>query len=83
MTSAVFSHGRIKKKAMKKYKVIAKVEQDKFVKHNVNNLLLYTRYLDKAFPQWRYFNVFEYTKDGSGMQLGNFTNKNRPGKMYI
>lgn len=67
----------------KKYKVIAKVETDKFVKYNVNNLLLFTSFLDKNFPTWRWFNVYEYKKDDSGLQIANFTNKNRPSRMYV
>jgi hypothetical protein len=67
----------------KKYKVIAKVDKDKFVKYNVNNLLLFTLFLDRNFNGWRWFNVYRYTKDGSGEQLGNFTNRNRPQSMYI
>jgi hypothetical protein len=67
----------------KKYKVIAKVETEKFVKYNVNNLLLFTSFLDKNFPNWRWFNVYEYRKDDSGTQLANFTKNNRPSRMYV
>jgi len=68
---------------MKKYKVIAKVDNDKFVKYNVNNLLLFARFLDSEFSGWRWFNVFQYTKDDTGKQLGNFTSKRRPTTRYI
>ena len=67
----------------KKYKVIAKVEKDKFVKYNVNNLLLFTEFLDVNFNGWRWFNVFEYTKDNNGSQLASFTTKDRPTKKFI
>ena len=67
----------------KKYKVIAKVEKDKFVKYNVNNLLLFTEFLDVNFSGWRWFNVFEYTKDGDGSQLASFTTKNRPLSRFL
>ena len=67
----------------KKYKVIAKVENDKFVKYNVNNLLLFTEFLDINFSGWRWFNVFEYKKEGNGMQLANFTTKSRPLKRFL
>ena len=67
----------------KKYKVIAKISNDKFVKYNVNNLLLFTRFLDKNFLGWRWFNVYEYTKDGNGRQLDSFTNKDRPKKRFV
>ena len=68
---------------MKKYKVIAKVEADKFVKYNVNNLQLFTKFLDSNFPNWRYFNVYSYTKDGSGEQIANFTKNSRPTSRYV
>lgn len=68
---------------MKKYKVIAKVENEKFVKYNVNNLLLFTDFLDKNFVDWRWFNVFEHTSDDTGKQIGNFTKTNRPLKKFI
>lgn len=67
----------------KKYKVIAKVNSEKFVKYNVNNLLLFTEFLDVNFNGWRWFNVFEYKKDGDGSQLANFTTKNRPLSRFL
>ena len=69
--------------AKKKYKVIAKVGNDKFVKYNVNNLILFSKFLDNHFSGWRWFNVYEYRKDSTGLQVGNFTNKNRPLYPYI
>lgn len=67
----------------KKYKVIAKVSADKFVKYNVNNLVKFSEFLDTKFNGWRWFNVYQYTKDGSGSQLANFTSSNRPLKPYL
>ena len=67
----------------KKYKVIAKVGDDKFVKYNVNNLLLFTNFLDENFNDWRWFNVYEFSKEGNGKQLESFTNKNRPLKKFL
>ena len=67
----------------KKYKVIAKVETNKFVKYNVNNLLAFTEFLDTNFKDWRWFNVYQYTADGIGNQIGNFSNKNRPSSRFI
>lgn len=67
----------------KKYKCIAKVGSDKFIKHNVNNLLLYTAWLDRKFPDWRWFNVYRYTKNGDGEQLDNFTKNSRPRRRYL
>jgi hypothetical protein len=68
---------------MKKYKVIAKVEDDRFVKYNVNNLLRFCLFLDRKFPNWRWFNVYEYKRNGNGDQVGNFTRNNRPTSAHI
>lgn len=62
-------------KNSKKYKVIAKVGGEKFVKYNVNNLILFTAFLDRQFPSWTWYNV--YDKE-SRKQLSNFTKKQRP-----
>ena len=68
---------------MKKYKVIAKVGTEKFVKYNVTSLILFARFLDKSFPEWRFFNVYQYTKDGSGSQLASYTRNNRPTARHV
>lgn len=67
----------------KKYKVIAKVDSDKFVKYNVNNLVKFAEFLDVKFTGWRWFNVFRYEKSGNGEQLGSFTNINRPLRPFL
>lgn len=58
----------------KRYKIIAKVDKEKFVKYHVNDLLSFTSFLDTKFVGWRFFNVF----NSSGDQVANFTTKNRP-----
>lgn len=65
-------------KISKKYKVIAKVGSEKFVKYNVNNLLKFTAFLDSEYLGWRWFNVYLYNKEGNGNQIGSFSNKTRP-----
>jgi len=70
-------------KNVKKYKVIAKIENDKFVKYNVNDLLLFTKFLDINFKDWRWFNVYEYKREGNGLQVGNFTTKSRPSRRFL
>lgn len=70
-------------RAKKKYKVVAKVGNDHFVKYNVNNLRMFALFLDRKFPDWRWFNVFEYTKDSSGQQLDSFTKNKRPTSGFI
>jgi len=64
----------------KKYRVIAKVDNEKFVKYHVNNLLLFTNFLDNDFSGWRWFNVYDKK---TGNQLANFTSKQRPTKRFI
>jgi hypothetical protein len=63
---------------MAKYRVIAKVDNDKFVKYYVTNLLLFTKFLDRNFSAWRFFNVYEKSKDDKGKQIASFTKNNRP-----
>ena len=70
-------------KEKKKYKVIAKVDNEKFVKYNVNNLIKFSEFLDKNFSGWRWFNVYKYSKESNGVQLANFTNQNRPVKPLL
>ena len=67
----------------RKYKVIAKVDDERFVKYNVNNLMKFTAFLDRDFPDWRYFNVYQYKKDDSGYQIANFTKNNRPRSAFV
>jgi ABC-type uncharacterized transport system permease subunit len=62
-------------KIVKIYRVIAKVGDDKFVKYHVNNLVSFSSFLDKNFPDWRWFNVFDKK---TGIQVGNYTKKDRP-----
>lgn len=63
----------------KKYKAIVKVNNEKFVKYHVNNLLSFTKFLDTKFPEWRYYNLF----DQEGTQVGNFTTHSRPGQKTL
>ena len=77
-----WGRGLIMKK-IKKYKVVAKVGGDHFVKYNVNNLRKFAVFLDSNFPQWRWFNVYKYTKEGKGEQLASFTNKDRPKNAFL
>lgn len=64
----------------KKFRCIAKVGNDKFVKHRVNNLVSYANYLDKAFPDWRWFNVYH---NETRQQIANFTKNNRPDNKWL
>ena len=60
---------------VQKYQIIAKVGRNDFKKWNASNLLTLTNFLDKKYPSWRWFNVYDKkTKN----QLANYTNKKRP-----
>jgi len=58
-----------------KVRIIVKVSNTKFVRYRVSNLLKFTNYLNHAYADWRYMNVYEYT---SRRQIASFTKKNPP-----
>jgi ABC-type uncharacterized transport system permease subunit len=60
---------------IKKYKVVAKVDNDKFVTYHVNNLIKFSQFLDLNFSGWRWFNVYDKSTE---KQVGSYTNKDRP-----
>lgn len=62
-------------KIQKKYIVIAKINQTKFVKYRVNNLMKFSDFLKREFGGYRYFNVYDKK---TRMQLDNFSCKNPP-----
>lgn len=61
--------------AIKRMKVIAKVGPDRFVKYNVDNLLSFTKFLDRSYPDWKWFNVFDKR---SREQVSSYTKNHRP-----
>lgn len=73
----------MKTNSNKKYRVIAKVSSDRFVKYNVNNLIKFTAFLDKEYSSWRWFNVYLYRKGEQGEQIANFTTLNRPQRANV
>lgn len=73
----------MKTNSKKKYRVIAKVSSDRFVKYNVNNLIKFTAFLDKEYSGWRWFNVYLYRKGEQGEQIANFTTLNRPQRANV
>jgi hypothetical protein len=48
---------------------------DHFVKYHTSNLLDFVNFLDKDYPTWRWFNVYN-TKDN--IQIANYTKNKRP-----
>ncbi len=65
-------------KDRKKYKVIAKVDNKQFVRYYVNELIKFTAFLNTQFPKWRWFNVYNCSKEGNGKQLCSYTSQKRP-----
>ena len=67
---------------IKKYICIVKTDNEKFVRYHVNDLLLFTNFLDRKFTGWRWFNVFSNEKNSKGKQLTSFTKNNRPVRKF-
>ena len=65
---------------MKKYKVIVKVSNNQFCKWRCDDLLSLVRFLDKSYPDWRWFNVFDNIESSAKYreQVANFTRTKRP-----
>lgn len=45
----------------------------------VNNLVRFTQFLNKTYPDWRFMNVYDKISD---LQIANFTKYNKP-KQHI
>jgi len=63
-----------------KYRIIVKVDNDRFVKYRTSDLLSFTKFLDESWNGWRWFNVYDKKTD---LQIASFTNKNRPQNKVI
>lgn len=51
---------------------------------NVNNLLTFTSFLNKSFPNWIWFNVYEYVKGENGQKLASYQRgKNEPTSIAV
>jgi hypothetical protein len=69
----------------KKYRCIVKIGNRgngsaHCVKYHVNNLLKFTVFLDKEFPDWRWYNVYSQK---SGEKLDSFTKFQRPVRRWV
>lgn len=61
--------------AKKEGRINKNCSQCRWIKHHVNNLLKYTEYLDREWPNWVFFTVYEHRKDGmDGAELARFKN---------
>ena len=75
-------NNKMKKKAnkSKKYTCIVKIGNNpdnsaKCLKYRLNDLLKFTSFLDRKYPEWKWMNV--YSKE-TRKQLMNFTKNRRP-----
>jgi hypothetical protein len=53
------------------------------VKYRFDNLLRFSKFLDKKWSCWKWFNVYSNRGKNKGMQLGSFTCKNKPITSYL
>ena len=53
------------------------------VKYRFDNLLNFTKFLDKNWTQWKWFNVYSNKDTDRGKQLANFTKFNKPKAKYV
>jgi hypothetical protein len=63
------------KKKSSLYRIWVKIENDKTITYRSSDLLNFTKFLNKSYPTWRFFNV--YDKE-TGQQLASFTKSNQP-----
>jgi len=64
---------------LKSYRIIATIKDEsqesgkKWVKYHSPDLLSFQLFLDKEYPEWLWFNVY----DGKGVQIANYTKNKR------
>lgn len=68
---------------IKKFICIVKINDQKFLRYHVNDLLKFTLFLDGKFPDWRWFNVYAYEGNNKSLQIGNFTRNDKPSHRHI
>jgi len=67
----------------KRYTAIVKINNNSdgkanCVKYRFNDLINFTRFLDKTWPDWKWYNVYSNLANDKGIQLGSFTKNRRP-----
>jgi hypothetical protein len=53
------------------------------IKYRFNDLMNFTNFLDKAWPDWRWCNVYSNLENNKGVQLASFTKNKRPGNKSL
>lgn len=67
----------------KRYTAIVKIKNNPngeadCVKYRFNDLINFTYFLDKAWTDWKWYNVYSNSGNNKGVQLGSFTKNKRP-----
>lgn len=75
--------GKRNQKQHSRYKVIVKVNSDKFCTWKCHDLLKLVVFLNRDFPNWRWFNVYSYIGSNKGIQLASYTTKKLPRYPYV
>jgi len=69
---------------MKKYRVWVVLPYRKTLTYKVNNLVMFTAFLDRTHKDWNFFNVYEYTSGNiTNNRLASFTKNRKPQKPFL
>ena len=76
------------KNRTKKYIAIVKIKNNSdgtahCVKYRFDNILKFTEFLDRKWPEWKWYNVYSNTGSTKGSQIRSYTKNNRPISMAI
>jgi len=64
-----------------KYRAWVVISGRKPVTYKVTNLVLFTKFLDREFPNWSFFNVYPYLQGKiTTEKLASFTKNRKPQK---
>ena len=79
---------RISKNRPKRYIAIVKISNNPdgsayCVKYRFDDLLKFVIFLDKKWAEWKWLNIYSNKGTDKGLQLGSFTNKNRPVRKHL
>jgi hypothetical protein len=71
------------KNRAKKYIAIVKIKNNidgtaHCVKYRFDDLIKFTNFLDREWPEWKWYNVYSNAGNNKRNQIGNFTKYNRP-----
>lgn len=72
----------------KRYTAIVKIKNKSdgsadCVKYRFDNLLNFTKFLDKDWAEWKWFNVYSNIGINKGKQVANFTKFKRPNCKFV